>query len=67
MLKLKLNLKMSERDENEVTEAPEVVDEAHFRNGLYCIGKTFNNARHAYLSLKLSSLELLTINVSQRS
>lgn len=43
--------------------AEQVVPENHFRQGLYCLGKTFNNARHAYLSLKLSSLNLNNINV----
>jgi hypothetical protein len=43
-----------------------VVEEAHFRKGLHCLGKTFNNASHAYLSLRLSALNLTTINVSDR-
>lgn len=44
--------------------AEQCVPEHHFRQGLFCLGKTFNNARHAYLSLKLSALDLPTINVS---
>lgn len=41
-----------------------VVPEEHFRKGLNCLGKTFNNARHAYLSLNLKALNLDSINVS---
>ena len=26
-----------------------------FQEGLHCLGRTFNNARHAYLSLTLSN------------
>ena len=36
-----------------------------FRNGLSCLGKTFNNARHAYLKLNIQNKALSTINVSQ--
>ena len=43
------------------------VEESVFRNGLGCLGKTFNNARHAYLSLNISSKALDTINVSTDS
>ena len=43
------------------------VDESVFRNGLGCLGKTFNNARHAYLSLNIQSKSLDTINVSINS
>lgn len=35
-----------------------------FRNGLSCLGKTFNNARHAYLKLNIQNKSLFTINVS---
>ena len=35
-----------------------------FRNGLSCLGKTFNNARHAYLKLNIQNKALSTINVS---
>lgn len=42
----------------------QVVEEHHFRKGLHCLGKTFNNASHAYLSLRLASLDLATVNVS---
>jgi len=34
------------------------------KSSLYNLGKTFNNARHAYLSLNLSNSQLTTINVS---
>jgi hypothetical protein len=33
-----------EEDKREVA-----LDESHFRKGLCVMGKTFNNARHAYL------------------
>ena len=43
-------------------EAP--VDTALFRAGLSCLGKTFNNARHAYLKLNINDKSLTTIKVS---
>ena len=42
----------------------EVIDKELVRTSLYNLGKTFNNARHAYLSLNLASNSLTTINVS---
>ena len=45
----------------------EPVDAAIFREGLSCLGKTFNNARHAYLKLSISERGLTTIKVSQKS
>lgn len=36
------------------------------KQGLYQIGKTFNNARHAFLSLTLQGLDLNTINGVQK-
>ena len=42
----------------------EVVDPELFKKSLFNLGKTFNNARHAYLSLNLSSNSLTHINVS---
>jgi sensor c-di-GMP phosphodiesterase-like protein len=46
-------------EENQV----EVIDKELVRTSLYNLGKTFNNARHAYLSLNLASNALSTINV----
>ena len=42
----------------------EEMDVALIKKNLYNLGKTFNNARHAYLSLNISSNTLHTINVS---
>lgn len=39
------------------------LDKSVFHSGLGTIGKTFNNARHAYLSLVISNKELRTIKV----
>jgi hypothetical protein len=39
----------------------EPVDEQIFKNGLSCLGKTFNNARHAYLNLNISNNNLVSI------
>ena len=39
-------------------------DPSVFRNGLSCLGKTFNNARHAYLKLNIQNKSLSTIHVS---
>ena len=36
-----------------VPDEDDKVEEAIFRTGLHCIGKTFNNARHAFLSLSV--------------
>jgi hypothetical protein len=37
------------------------VDDQLFRAGLSCLGKTFNNARHAYLYLTISNNNLLSV------
>jgi len=37
------------------------VDPQIFREGLSCLGKTFNNARHAYLKMNINDRELTTI------
>jgi hypothetical protein len=42
----------------------EPIDESLFKNGLSCLGKTFNNARHAYLSLSLANNDLVSIVVT---
>ena len=46
------------------SQAKPTVDANVFRNGLGCLGKTFNNARHAYLSLNIQSKSLDTLHVS---
>ena len=45
-------------DPNEVP-----VDAQTFRQGLSCLGKTFNNARHAYLKMDIAGKSLLTLKV----
>ena len=52
---------MSADEEQQV----ELIDKELVKSSLYNLGKTFNNARHAYLSLNLSNSQLTTINVSQ--
>ena len=42
----------------------EAVDVTIFREGLSCLGKTFNNARHAYLNLTIANKSLTTLKVS---
>ena len=42
----------------------EAVSSQVFREGLSCLGKTFNNARHAYLKLNINDKSLTTIKVS---
>ena len=42
----------------------EAVSTQIFREGLSCLGKTFNNARHAYLKLNICDKSLTTIKVS---
>jgi len=42
----------------------EGIDDQIFKDGLSCLGKTFNNARHAYLSLTISNNNLVSIVVS---
>jgi len=51
---------MSADEEQQV----ELIDKELVKSSLYNLGKTFNNARHAYLSLNLSNSQLTTINVS---
>ena len=43
-------------------EEEEEVEEQIFKDGLHCIGKTFNNARHAFLSLSIPDNKLTMIN-----
>ena len=42
----------------------EAIDDSIFRNGLSCLGKTFNNARHAYLNLTIANNTLVSVVVS---
>ena len=48
-------------DANEVA-----IDAKVFREGLSCLGKTFNNARHAYLKLNVEGKALTTIKGIER-
>jgi len=41
----------------------ESIDDELFKKGLSCLGKTFNNARHAYLTLTISNNNLVSIVV----
>jgi hypothetical protein len=41
----------------------EPIDDQIFKAGLSCLGKTFNNARHAYLSLNISNNSLVSVVV----
>lgn len=41
----------------------EPIEDRIFKNGLSCLGKTFNNGRHAYLSLNISNNNLVSIVV----
>jgi hypothetical protein len=45
----------------------EPIDDEIFKSGLSCLGKTFNNARHAYLSLNISNHQLVSIVVSSKN
>lgn len=42
------------------------VDKQIFRDGLSCLGKTFNNARHAYLKLRIDECNLEYLNGIQK-
>jgi len=52
-----LNKDTSNAQEGESVEC----DEKTLKNGLHCIGKTFNNARHAFLSISIPDNNLLNI------
>ena len=41
----------------------EPIDVQIFKQGLSCLGKTFNNARHAYLTLNIQNNNLVSIVV----
>ena len=49
---------------SDLEEDGQEVDVQLFKEGLSCLGKTFNNARHAYLKLDISKNELSGIKVS---
>ena len=40
------------------------IDDQIFKDGLSCLGKTYNGARHAYLTLGISNKDLVSIVVS---
>jgi hypothetical protein len=40
------------------------IEDQIFKEGLSCLGKTFNGARHAYLTLSISNKDLVSIVVS---
>lgn len=42
----------------------EAIDPQIFKSGLHTLGKTFNNARHAYLGLNISNKNIVSIVVS---
>ena len=57
---------MTNESERLIDEGEERVDEQKFKNGLHCIGKTYNNSRHAFLSLSIPESGLSTINGVQK-
>ena len=42
----------------------EQVEDDVFKKGLSCLGKTFNNGRHAYLNLTIANNNLVSVVVS---
>jgi len=55
---------MSDHHEDAHYEVEEELPVELFRQSLFNLGKTFNNARHAYLSLNLAQQQITHINVS---
>ena len=49
---------------SDVEEGDQEIDQSLCKKGLSCLGKTFNNARHAYLKMDISKNSLTTIKVS---
>jgi hypothetical protein len=41
----------------------ETIDDEIIKKGLSCLGKTFNNGRHAYLNLTIANNNLVSIVV----
>ena len=56
--------KLEKKKLKEMSKEP--VDPQIFKNGLSCLGKTFNNARHAYLNLNSSNNNLVSIVVRMK-
>ena len=54
------------KDSNGQEGEPVECDDKIIKNGLHCIGKTFNNARHAFLSLSIPDNSLLNIEGIQK-
>ena len=52
--------------DTEAMEKQEEVDPLVLKNGLHCIGKTFNNSRHAFLSLSIPDQNLAILNGVQK-
>ena len=42
----------------------DAIDPEIFTKGLSCLGKTFNNARHAYLNLNISNNNVVSVVVN---
>jgi hypothetical protein len=42
----------------------EPIDDQIFKQGLSCLGKTFNNGRHAYLNMNIANNNLVSVVVS---
>lgn len=42
----------------------EPIDQEIFKQGLSCLGKSYNNSRHAYLTLNIQNNNLVSIVVS---
>ena len=54
--------KIDRKQLKEMSKQP--IDDQIFKDGLSCLGKTFNGARHAYLTLGISNRDLVSIVVS---
>jgi len=53
------------RDRKQLKEmSKQPIDDQIFKDSLSCLGKTFNGARHAYLTLGISNRDLVSIVVS---
>jgi hypothetical protein len=54
--------KIERKQLKEMSKQP--IEDQIFKDGLSCLGKTFNGARHAYLTLNISNKDLVSIVVS---
>jgi hypothetical protein len=54
--------KIERKQLKEMSKQP--IEDQIFKDGLSCLGKTFNGARHAYLTLSISNKDLVSIVVS---